>query len=169
MTIVRAAPAQRIIVVTGHYHHAIAAAARGPRTAVVRAPRFHEGMGASLSAALARRRPGERQALLFLADMPFVPPGLGAELVHRMGPGERGVRPVWRGRPGHPVVLRLPVRSLPTGDAGPGREQRLRGLPSPAGCVVDIDSPAANRHAANQVAKRALERPNWRREAAWKT
>ena len=169
LAIARAAPVQRIIVVTGHDHGRIAAAARGPRTVVVRAVHHAEGMGASLAEAVARRRPGERQALLFLADMPFVPPGLADRLVRRLRPHDLGVRPVWHERPGHPVLLRLPLRTVPTGDSGPGRGQRLRIISGPPGCTRDIDTPATLRAAANQVSRRALDAATKRWERRWKT
>ena len=142
LAIVRAAPAARILVVTGRDRAAVTRAARGPRTTIVHAADHAEGMGASLRAALARVRRGERQAWLFLADMPQVPPTLAARLARAIRPGDAGVRPVWRGRPGHPVLLRLPLATRPAGDRGGARGVRLRTVAGPRGCVQDIDTRA---------------------------
>jgi molybdenum cofactor cytidylyltransferase len=139
----RAAPVARVIVVTGHDRVAVTRAARGPRTTIVHARRYREGMGASLAAALGRVRRCETQMLLFLADMPAVAPALAGRLVRALRPGEPGLRPAWRGRPGHPVLLRLPLRSTPQGDVGPGRGLTLRTIPGPRGCVLDVDRRAA--------------------------
>jgi molybdenum cofactor cytidylyltransferase len=140
LAIARAAPAARLLVVTGPDHDRIARAARARHADVVQAPDHREGMGASLRAGLRALRPGERQMLLFLADMPAVPPTLAARLVRALRPGDAGVRPIWRGRPGHPVLLRLPLARVPSGDAGPGRGAALRMIPGPRGCVQDIDT-----------------------------
>lgn len=140
LAIARAAPVARVIVVTGHDRRAITAASRGPRTMVVHAPAHREGMGASLAAALGKLRGSEREAFLFLADMPLVPPALASRLARSIRPGDRGVRPVWRGRPGHPVLLRVPLATMPAGDAGPGRADKFRTVPGPRGCVIDVDT-----------------------------
>jgi len=139
---VRAAPAARIIVVTGHDRAAVTRAVRGPRVTVVHAADHVEGMGASLRAALARMRPAERQAWLFLADMPDVPAALAARLARAIRPGDAGARPVWRGRPGHPVLLRLPLARTPSGDVGGARGAALRTVAGPRGCVRDVDTRA---------------------------
>lgn len=140
IAIVRAAPVARIIVVTGPDRAAVTQAVRGARTTIVHARDHRQGMGASLRAALRRLRPGERQAFLFLADMPDVPPTLAARLGRALRPGDAGVRPVWRGRPGHPVLLRLPLPVMPSGDVGGARGATLRTMAGPRGCVRDVDT-----------------------------
>ncbi|HEX8447035.1 MAG TPA: nucleotidyltransferase family protein [Sphingomonas sp.] len=140
LAIARAAPVARVIVVTGHGRAAVTRAARGPRTTIVRARDHAEGMGASLRAALRALRPCERQMLLFLGDMPAVPPGMAGRLARALRAGDAGVRPAYRGRPGHPVLLRLPPPMVPKGDAGPGRGLAMRTVAGPRGCVQDIDT-----------------------------
>lgn len=146
LAIARAAPAARLIVVTGRDRAAMTRAVRGPRTTSVHAPDHAEGMGASLRAALAALRPNERQIFLFLGDMPAVPPTLAARLARALRPGDAGVRPVWRERPGHPVLFRLPLARMPAGDAGPGRGQPLRTIAGPSGCVHDVDTQQMLQH-----------------------
>ncbi|WP_076073276.1 nucleotidyltransferase family protein [Sphingomonas montana] len=140
LAIARAAPVARVVVVTGHDAPAVTRAARGVRTTIVHARDHEAGMGASLAAGLAVLRPREREVIVLLADMPGVPGGLAARLWRALRPGDAGVRPVWRGLPGHPVLLRLPLVQMPTGDAGPGRGARLRPVPGPRGCVQDVDT-----------------------------
>jgi molybdenum cofactor cytidylyltransferase len=127
----------------------VAAAARGPRTTIVRVARPEEGLGASLRAVRAALAPREREVLLFLADMPWVDPGAARRLVRAARPGDGVVRPVWRGRPGQPVLLRGPaVEAMAgaTGDAGPGR-RGARPVAGDARAVADVDRPGRLRRA----------------------
>lgn len=106
LRLARAAPVARLILVTGHQHVRVAGAARriDRRVVVVRARRHARGMGESLAAgarALWRR---ETRAFLFLADMGALDPRLAGRLL-RGGRGAQAVRPVARGRAGHPVLL----------------------------------------------------------------
>ncbi len=143
LAIARAAPVQRLIVATGWQRERLADAARGPRTTVVRVARPEEGLGASLRAVHAALRPREREVLLFLADMPWIDPAAAARLVRVARGRDRIVRPAWRGRPGHPVLLRgaaLDVLAHTRGDAGPGRKG-ARLTPGDARCVFDLDRP----------------------------
>ena len=151
LAIARAAPAARLIVVTGRDRAAVTRAARGGRTTIVHAPDHAEGMGASLRAALGVLRPNEREMFLFLSDMPAVPPTLAARLARALRPGDAGVRPVWRGLPGHPVLFRLPLARMPAGDAGPGRGQILRTVRGPHGSVRDVDTRQMLQHVVTKA------------------
>ncbi|MFD1950140.1 NTP transferase domain-containing protein [Sphingomonas arantia] len=155
LAIARSAPVARVVVVTGPDRARVMQAVRGPRTTVVHARDHDRGMGASLAAGLAALRPREREVVVMLGDMPAVSGMLAARLWRALRPGDAGVRPVWRGRPGHPVVLRLPLARMPAGDAGAGRGMRLRTVAGPRGCVLDVDTRAM---LARAVTKRGVAR-----------
>jgi molybdenum cofactor cytidylyltransferase len=143
LAIARAAPAQRLIVAVGWQAARVAAVARGRRTAIVRVARPEEGLGASLRAVHAALMPYEREVLLFLGDMPWINPAAASRLVRAARSGDAVVRPAWRGRPGHPVLLRGPaVAALARsrGGRGPGREA-ARLVPGNASMIADVDRP----------------------------
>ena len=147
LALVRQAPVQRLIVVTGSQSRRVAAAVRrrDRHAVLVRATDHREGMGASLRAAARQLRPIDREALVFLADMPWLSPRLAARLVGAARSGDGIVRPGWRRRPGHPVLLRgaaLRRLSEAAGDAGLRGVERARTVPSDRRCVADIDRPA---------------------------
>lgn len=143
----RAAAPGAPLVVTGWQASRVARAVRGlmPAARIVRARDHAEGLGASLRAAARALRPIEREAWLFLADMPRA----------RAFPviGRRGaiVRPAWRGRPGHPVLLRgaaLAALHGARGDAGPGRGGDATAfVAGRRGSVADVDTRRATRRA----------------------
>jgi len=141
------APAQRLIVVTGAQSSRVAREARRADRSIliVRAPDHREGLGASLRAASRRLRPIDRAAFVFLADMPWVPPELAGRLLRQANPGDTVIRPVCRGRPGHPVLLRKNMLAGMGGDEGPGRGSGLRArlVASDRRCLADIDRPGA--------------------------
>ncbi len=150
ITVARRAPAQRLIVVTGAQRARVADAVHRiePRACLVHAQAHDEGMGASLRAAAHALRPIDREAFVFLADMPWLPVEMAGRLV-RSAAKEAGVaRPAWRGRPGHPVLLRgraLAMLAAAKGDEGPGRrgDARVALLPADRRCVADVDHPVA--------------------------
>ncbi|HET8612032.1 MAG TPA: nucleotidyltransferase family protein [Sphingomonas sp.] len=143
--VIAQAPVQRLIVVTGDRAPLIAAEVRrhAPHARIVRARDYREGMGASLRVAARALRPVDREALLFLGDMPWLPPGLAARLI-RAGRNGEAVRPRWRGVPGHPVLLRgaaLDALEEARGDEGlRARGLAVRFLPADEGCIADIDT-----------------------------
>ena len=116
-----------------------------PRTIrQIRARDARIGMGASLVAGLAALRPIEREVLIFLADVPFagMPYGL------RVRSGFDAVRPIHRGEPGHPLLVRTVVarrlaRRGDKGVAGAIARDRLQVVPGTLGNILDIDTPAA--------------------------
>jgi len=141
----RAAATSRVLLVTS----------RGLRTigvTMVRAPRTGSALSASLAAGLAALRPIEREALIFLADMPFArAPRL------RLPPGADAVRPRFQGRPGHPVLVRAQPARLALGQGNTGLAGALRTMfvPGTAAHLLDIDTPAALRQ-ARRYGSRAL-------------
>ena len=152
IAIARRAPVQRLIVVTGAQRARVGGAVNriAPDARVIHARAHQEGMGASLRAAAHALRPIDREAFLFLADMPWLPADMAARLLGS-GPGGAGiVRPAWRGRPGHPVLLRgcaLAMLAQARGDEGPGRRDVACTalLPADRRCIADVDRPGALR------------------------
>ena len=90
-----------VLVVVAPGDDDAAALMRPLRCAVVVAEDAREGMGRSLAAGVAVAR-GHAHAFVALADMPFVEAATLRRLRSLAGPG-RIVRPMFRGRPGHPV------------------------------------------------------------------
>jgi molybdenum cofactor cytidylyltransferase len=122
----------------------------------VRVPDFRSGLSASLRAGLAALRPIEREVLIFLADMPFAyAPRL------RLRPGVEAIRPRFRDRPGHPMLVRTHVARmrLGQGDKGLGGALATVFVPGQAGHVLDIDTVGAlrlaRRHGSRAVGRRS--------------
>jgi molybdenum cofactor cytidylyltransferase len=112
----------------------------------VRSVRSREGIGESLSVALAALRPIEREVIIYLADMPL------ARLPNRitLRSSLDAVRPIWKGERGHPVLIRSQVARnvLLRCDRGLGvalARCRLAEVQGQPGNVLDIDTPAALR------------------------
>lgn len=108
------------------------------------------GMGASLRHGVSETRP-VLGWLVALGDMPFVSPGTHAAVRARLQAGAAIARPVFEGRPGHPVAFSARQRSalLAIGDeAGAARLLRDRAdlvetVPcDDPGCVADVDRPS---------------------------
>lgn len=117
---------------------------RCPRVERVVARRHRDGLAASLTAGLAALRPIEREALIFLADMPFARMPTGA----RLGAGRDAVRPLHRGAPGHPLLVRSAVaaRARLRGDQGLAAKLHAIGtLRGAVGNLIDVDTPATLR------------------------
>jgi len=100
------------------------AAARVPdHVTIVHATRWADGMGASLRAALEHLSGAAAEsAVVHLVDLPDVGPEVIARLLGSV-PGPHSLaRVVYRGRPGHPVLLGRdhwePIRALAHGDSG---------------------------------------------------
>lgn len=124
-----AAPAARVIVVTGTDAQAVGAAAtawaarqgQAHRLTLVHAADHAEGMGASLRAGAAALSPGLAGAFVFLGDMPRVPHGVADDLAVRVLQGAPAAAPVWGGQRGHPTLIGaalLPGLLTLKGDAG---------------------------------------------------
>jgi molybdenum cofactor cytidylyltransferase len=145
-----AAPVAWTMVVTGADRARIAALVRRklPRARIVHARRHREGIAASLAAGLAAMPQRVEEALVFLGDMPCIPPGLAGWLVRRRGGRGPSVRAMIDGHPAHPVLLAradfAAARAL-TGDRGPGAMLARRGARTLAlprfwrGAIADLD------------------------------
>ena len=140
---------QRLVVVIPSFggrigRLAAAAASRSRGMRIVRAARHRDGLGASLAAGLSALRPIDREVLIFLADMPLA-------TVHRrvrLGAGQDALRPVFRGKPGHPMLVRTMVaRGIVNerGDSGLAGGLSAEGWRGSAANLIDIDTPAALR------------------------
>jgi len=122
--------------------------AAGLRCAV--AERADAGMGHSLAAGVAATIDEAGGWLVTLADMPFIAPASYAAVLASLADGARIARPVFAGRPGHPVGFATACRDqllALSGDAG-GRPiiardptaLRLCAVDDP-GVLQDIDRP----------------------------
>lgn len=144
----REAAAGRVILV--------APAALWPRDGNVLGVRPREarlGLGASLLAGLAALRPIEREVLILLADMPFA----CAPRRLRLRPGEDAARPVHRGLPGHPMLVRADIARRLAAKADRGLAQSLAAdrvalVAGDAGHLLDIDTPRALGRARRRIA-----------------
>lgn len=140
----RAARAHRLIVV-------VQRPLRLPGAAVVRADRARYGLAESLKAGLAALRPIEREALIFLADMPFArAPRM------RLQPGRDAVRPVFAGKPGHPMLVRIAAARAREmrGDRGLGGSLSAALVRGTRANLFDIDTRAALRAARLRFTRR---------------
>jgi molybdenum cofactor cytidylyltransferase len=148
-----AAPVRSVTVVIGADAEAVAVAARDfdPRTIVVHAPDYAEGMGASLRAGIASLPADADGAFVFLGDMPRVPTEVLQRMAQAVGAGAKAAAPVFQGRRGNPVLLGrslFPQLLALTGDAGArgvlqALGDRLALVEAPDdGVLFDVDTPA---------------------------
>ncbi len=150
------APVAGVMVVTGAEADDVAAAARAfagrtgqaARLQIVHAGDHAEGMAATLRRGVAALPASAEQALVFLGDMPLIPPGLAARLVQAVADGALAAVPVFEGRRGHPAALSrslFPQVAALRGDAGArgilaALGDRLAGIQTDApGVLVDVD------------------------------
>lgn len=153
------APVETVSVVLGAEAAAVGAAARSfaarsgnaARLRLVTAADHAEGLAASLRAGVAALPADARAALVFLGDMPAVPPAVLEPLVQALESGADAAVPVFEGRRGHPAgfaAALLPVLGALTGDAGARRllealGSRVVEVAAPdAGVLLDVDTPA---------------------------
>ncbi|HYE01248.1 MAG TPA: NTP transferase domain-containing protein [Alphaproteobacteria bacterium] len=141
-----------VTAVVGHNAAAVAAALAHLPVAVADAPDWAEGMAASLRRGLAALPAEAGAAVVALGDMPRVPAAIHAALAAAWRAGHPLCRPVWRGRPGHPVLFDrslLPDLLALRGDGGARavlerHAARLHAVPAPDdGVLADIDTPEA--------------------------
>ena len=96
------------IVVTGYQHKRLEAHIDRLPVRTVFNPGFADGMGASLAAGTKALNPSYDAFMVFLADMPDIPTALVGNLmnVYESNRSEKSIiRPVHKGKPGHPVVF----------------------------------------------------------------
>ncbi|WP_348765261.1 nucleotidyltransferase family protein [uncultured Salinisphaera sp.] len=117
---------------------------------------YRSGMAQSLHYGLQALPSRCQAALILLADMPNLERRTVARLCRLWRPGLDYVRPVCRGRPGHPVIVaRRLFAELATLEGDQGAKavleqvptERCRLIEAPPGCVQDVDTPTALRHA----------------------
>jgi xanthine dehydrogenase accessory factor len=153
------APVERVVLVTGAHGEEVAACARacaerageGARLDIVHAPRWADGLSASLRRGIEALPPDAAGALLFLGDMPAVPKAVLAPLADALAAGAPAAAPAFAGRRGHPVAVSralFPQLARLQGDRGAAPVlaalgARLALVPAPdAGVHLDIDAPA---------------------------
>lgn len=148
----KAAPAGRVLVATVQPMR-VRALVRRYRVSGVQIVRVVAGGGplsTSLRTALTALRPLERDAFVFLGDMPHVDPDLAARLSRRSSGGFTAVRPSHRGVPGHPVFVRnVRAQTLGQGDAGFRIDRQAVGwISAGPGSIRDVDRRSDLRRAA---------------------
>lgn len=118
---------------------------KSPRISTVEVPPDNASRRQSLAAALRALRPLERSALVLLGDMPALDIGQ-VRKVARSSP-RCDARAIYRGEPGHPVLIRDPRAALARlTDGKPALAvDRLQNLPTGRGAIADIDRPPALR------------------------
>ena len=147
-----AAPVRSVTVVIGADAPAVATAARDfdPRTLIVHAADYAEGMGASLRTGIASLPADTAGAFVFLGDMPRAPHAVLLPMADAVIAGALAAAPVFAGRRGNPVLLSralFPQLLALTGDAGArgvlqGLGDRLALIESPDdGVLFDVDTP----------------------------
>lgn len=147
-----AAPVRSVTVVIGAEGDAIAAAARAfdPRTLVIHAQDYAEGMAASLRTGIASLPADAEGAFIFLGDMPRVPSAVLQRMGEAVAAGAEAAAPVFEGRRGNPVLIArslFPRLLALTGDAGArgvlqDLGDRLALVESPDdGVLFDVDVP----------------------------
>ena len=147
-----------VVLVTGAEAEDVAAAALAlaqrtglaDRLSIVHAEHYADGLSASVRAGIAALPEEANGVLVFLGDMPLVPPGVLAPLVEAVRAGAPAAAPVCGGRRGNPVAL---SRSLfvdlarVTGDRGArgvldGLGDRLALIQTEnKGVLLDVDTP----------------------------
>jgi molybdenum cofactor cytidylyltransferase len=157
----RAAPAGRVLVVTTQPARvrAIVRRSRLHGVVAVRIKAAEAPLSASLRCGLAALRPTERDAFIFLGDMPGVGMGIAAQLTRRAWRGFSAVRPQHRGVPGHPVFVRqVRAQTIRDGDAGfRFAREDLGWISAGPGSVGDVDRRGDLARARSQA--RAVRRP----------
>ncbi len=154
-----ATPVRRVTVVTGADGERVEAAARAwaathrrdARLAVFHVKQWENGMGASLSSAIAAVEGKVRACFVFLGDMPRVPPAVLPMLAEAVRAGAPAAAPVFDGRRGHPALIGaalFPQLQALTGDQGARAVlerlgDRLALVEAPDdGVLYDVDTPA---------------------------
>jgi molybdenum cofactor cytidylyltransferase len=110
-----------------------------------------QGVGRSLQSAVACSTP-RLGWLVALADMPFIAASTYTALCDALRRGALLARPVYKGRPGHPVALAVSLRAdvmalAPEQGAAPlfkAHRDRVTYIDvDDAGCIADVDTPEA--------------------------
>ena len=144
------APVEACIVVTGCDAEEVERALDGledSRLARVQALNWREGLASSLRAGVEALPPSSRGVVVFLGDMPLVPPSAAGLLIAALDQGAVGAEMRYQDRPAHPVAfgraLFGDLLSL-KGDSGgrhllAGRQDVARFTTQDAGATFDVD------------------------------
>lgn len=144
-----AAPVARVHAVVGA-DAAAAAHARGRGAQIIEARDHALGLSASLKAGICALPPDAAGAVVFLGDMPLVPPAVLTPLVDAILMGAPAAVPVFEGRIGNPAALSwslFPQVLTLQGDRGAralieGLGEALVRVAAPdAGVLYDVDRP----------------------------
>lgn len=120
----------------------------GSRLRLCRNSHSERDMGYSLAVGLSALPRYTHVVTIHLADMPSIDRRLMLRLRQALRPSIDIVRPVYRGQPGHPVLLRRHVLDPAMLAAGYPAQALLAALPAdkrraisgPASCVLDVDT-----------------------------
>ncbi|RED15682.1 nucleotidyltransferase family protein [Parasphingopyxis lamellibrachiae] len=140
------APVCRVIVVTSVDDARLRGAVlttSNSRVSVLFARDHRDGHHASLLHGLNALRRREREALVFLGDMPDLTPATARRLTRLTAAGYKAVRPSYQDTPGHPVLIRdvdWVCKRLETGMPPFGRDEVLH-VNEGRHTVLDIDRP----------------------------
>ena len=157
LTAALAAPVEGVLLVTGP-NAAEAAAGRdlaerlgqGERLTIVAALDCALGLSASLRAGLAALPTDASGVLVFLGDMPVIPPDVPARLADALADGAPAAAPIHNGQRGNPVALSRALfadLAALTGDRGArglldGLGERLALVETDSdGVLIDVDRP----------------------------
>jgi len=114
------------------------------------APRYAEGLSASLAAGVEALPDDAEAAFVFLGDMPRIPAGVTDALAKALSVGAPAAAPTFEGRRGHPVLFHRGLWSrlaALTGDRGAADllvdlGDQLALVPAPDdGVLFDVDAP----------------------------
>ena len=148
---VSAAPVDEVLVVVGHDRGAVGRALAGLPVRLVDNPRYREGLGSSVAAGVASAAGGADGYLICLGDLPRLTISSVRAVLERFRDVDEPevVVPHYRGRPGHPVLIRRRFRDLLlTLEGDRGARAALGGLTAVVrldvedpGILEDIDTP----------------------------
>lgn len=101
-----ASSADEVVVVTGHSALEVTAALGGLPVKTVFNPGYREGQGASLALGVKETSVNSSAFLVLMADQPLItPPLIDAVISYFNRSRCLALRPVYKGLPGHPVIL----------------------------------------------------------------
>ena len=138
-----------VVVVTGHEGDAIMSIAERHSVRLVYNPNFKRGMGSSIKAGIASTHPAHG-LMVWPADMPLISKASFEKVIQFGGP-DNIVRPMFDGKPGHPVLFGLLFRDalLQIGDEQGARSMLSKNEESTllvdvddSGVIQDIDTPS---------------------------
>lgn len=139
-------PVGRVLVVTGADSARTRDAAHAlgnHRVSTLCTPDHREGHHASLLHGLRALRKNEREALIFLGDMPILAQTIGSRLTQASAVGFKAVRPSFRGAPGHPVLIQDidAIRERLERRKSPFSRSEVLHIEAGRWAVLDIDRP----------------------------